>query len=176
MPSTFAEGLAVKAPLQNIGMLQNTYIWKVLIPYIPFVGPALNLTFLVTSTTIPETKSGSTIIRPQGMVEYIIPNRKEYPHDWTLTLYMPEIDATFKQLATWYHLIDTVDIKLLKTTATLTLLSLNGTTATKVIVLQGVYPSNYPAIDNLDYNQTTGFITGAFTFNFDSLSVDGFSL
>jgi hypothetical protein len=165
-------GLNSIEPLKAMGMIQNSFMFKVSIGYIPFLGPGIDITYLASATSIPEIKTGSTLIKNQMGQDYMVPGRKEYPHDWSLTLYMLELDTIFRRMYQWYNLIDTVDLSLLKTTVNLQLISLNKKIITKLVILLGCYPSNYPGIAGLQYNNGTGVITGNFTFNFDEIVIE----
>jgi hypothetical protein len=167
--SSIFERMAIKFPIQSMGMIQNSFMWRVIFPYIPLIGPAPELTFLSQDTKIPVIKKSSTTIRTQGGLEYTVPARTDLPHDWSLSLWMPEIDVYYTKLKLWYELQETFDIELLKTIVHVQLLSLNAKTITKIITLEGVYPTNIPGVEDLNMNSTTGLIKGDYSFSFDTI-------
>lgn len=168
--SDFARRNMVKAPVQAIGQMQSKYLFQVFIPYIPMLGPGLELTFLVRSTSIPEIKREATVIKTVLKTEYTVPNRPEHPHEWPMTLILPEIDNTFRQLYLWNLLLDKFSLNLIKTTAIIVLMD-QRKIPTKEVTLTGVYPKGFPSLSDLNYDSVNDFVMADFLFAYDTIDM-----
>lgn len=161
------ESNLILKPLKALGQIQRKGFFRVRIPYIPLLGPGEEVEFLVRSTSIPEIKRESTIIRDRSG-EKSHPNRSMLPHDWSVTAFLMEFDTMYRKMFTWYNLLDTVPLDSMKTEAFVELYALNETTIDKVFTFSGLYPKNVPGVQNLGYDEPSGLVTLTFQFGFDS--------
>lgn len=157
--ASWYERQAVLFPIKSLGQFQYSFMWRIDMPYIPIVGPNLEISYQAKSTSVPDIKLESTIIKTIGGKEFTLPHKKEYTHDWNVVLLLPDIDFLVRKLFVWFTLIDYLPIEVLKTSATISLLSLNGKVVNKLYRLSGIYPKNSPSISDLSYDSVTDLIT-----------------
>lgn len=167
----FLEDKIVRLPLQSKGMIQNKYMWQVVIPYVPFFGPGIDFTFLARSTSVPDFKREFTKVRTTAGTEFTVPHRADYAsNEWPLTLYLPEFDTIYGALFAWSAFIDEFPTDSIKTTGILSLLSLNGLSVNKIFIFKGIYPLNIPAIDDLNFDSVSDLIEINTIFAFDNIT------
>ena len=153
--------------LKNLGQVQYKFQFKAKIPYIPFIGLNTEFEFLVRSTDLPEKIQEASEIRNILGQTYTIPNNIKVDHSWNVKILITEKDFFLKKLYLWFMLMDAIDINLLKTTATVSLLSLNGKNVNIDYVISGIYPTKFPKIEGLDYSGTEEYIEMDCEFSYD---------
>jgi len=183
--------LSVKA-LKPFGQYINTFKFFVRIPTIPAIsmllptpgiGLGTELTFLIRSTNIPgkrretekirlgRTSANNTKLEDGLTYEYTIPKLSTYDHTWNVVALMPEKSLIYDYLWVWFESCDSdkYDLDTIRTDAYISLNSLNNA-PNRTIKIEGIYPTNVPSIEGLDYDQVDGYIKANLEFSFDSIN------
>lgn len=160
--------------LKAIGQMQNTFMWHVNIPMIPYVG-VNNFEFLIRSTTIPGKTRNKTIMRYLGE-QFNLPGAVEHDGEWTADVVMSEIHELFDILLQWNDLVPVYahgrEVNTIKTDVQIKLISHNKTVINKRFLMKGVYPGGYPEIPDLNQDNTEGFVIPSYVFHYDDLDYD----
>ena len=160
---------SIRKPLKDIGQIQQKYMFSCDIPYIPMLGPTPDFKILVRSTSIPEIKRDKTVLNTVLQTEITFPNRIELTHEWPVTLIMPEMNNDlFRKLYIWNLLIDKFPINIMKTGVKISLLNINNE-ETEFFILSGIYPLNFPSVNDLSYDTVNEYVTADFIFAFDDI-------
>jgi len=169
MSAYIDESNLILRPLKSFGQIQRSGFFNVRIPIIPFLGPSSEIEFLVRSSSIPEEKRETTLVRTL-LGDEIHPNRSVPPHDWKVTVFMMEFDVIIPKLLTWYKLLDVNPLIAMKTVAYIDLVSLNVPVVNRSITLSGIFPKNIPGVETLNYDEPSGMVKLNCNFSIDDIS------
>lgn len=161
--------------LKNIGMMQNTYMFHINIPTIPFIG-ANNLEFYVRSSKIPGRKRDFDTIRFLGE-QYNLPGGRTWNDgsEWTVNVLIDENHSVLDQLIKWFDAIREnavgLNVQSIKTTAYCKLLGLDKENTSKRFKINGIFILNIPP-QEFDQTNTSGHINVGIRFAYDDVDWD----
>jgi len=159
--------------LKKIGQIQTNFMWDVNIPYIPFSDNFDNVLFNISarSTNIPKISRKFNVLRFNDG-EYTLPAGRILAHEFNINMICHENFKLHEKIENWYNQIDLVDgiiTDVMKTEIILNLLSIDGQTANKTIILLGAYPLSIPPLEGLDKDSIDGIIKFDVEFAFDEI-------
>ena len=166
------ESNLILKPLKAFGQIQRQGFFTVTIPIIPFQGPAQEIEFLIRTTSIPEEKRETTLVRTL-IGDLMHPDRSVPPHDWKVTAFLAEADTMFHRLLGWYRLLDVNPLASMKTTAYIDLISLDVPRVNRQFTLFGVFPKNIPGVEQLQYDEPSGMVKMTVNFSIDGIQYVG---
>ncbi len=162
------------AQFKKVGMFQNTFMFHISIPMIPYLG-INTLQFTIRSTTIPAYTRNKNLMRYLNN-QITLPGGKEHDAEWTITSLISESYEDYNKLVNWFYIVDTyavrTDVDTIKADAYVKMLGLNEDVVTHRFKVNGMYPLNIPEFTELNLENTDGFVSTDFNFAFDSIDYD----